>query len=451
MSSTALTFTSSATSARSASRSARSPPGRASHSRASGWRSLRPAGLRSVRASSTARRAVAIASSSGWSRRRPARRPATAVRWTLSGAPGSHRRRGWRRSPRTRNGRIGAATRTRARRAAWSVANAASRSAGSSDRENRRRDRRRYQVERSSMTPVDRPGRTVRVVVAEPLLGPRRETGHPRQDPAVERRDGRPAAAPRRRRRPAGEPGVGDEERVDVPQDEEPAAGLVGGVPAEQDVVVGPGPRVHPAHDVDAHPLGGLVELDRVAPALVHRPAVLAEERGVAEDRPERRLAAEHRAHREHRVEPVPELAREALGDEVGREPARPVVRVLAVVDRRERDDPGVEPGVADVADPAAPARRSPDRRSGPRPRTGGAACGPRSASQPSTARSRSSSRPPMTSTVPQAAAVVDRQGQAPVALLADHPVVHVQEPVELPLVAEPGIQRIPSTTSMIW
>ena len=33
--------------------------------------------------------------------------------------------------------------------------------------------------------------------------------------------------------------------------------------------------------------------------------------------------------------------------------------------------------------------------------------------------------------------AVVDRQGQAPVALLRDHPVVHVQEPVELPLVAE--------------
>src|SRR3990170_6689235 len=33
--------------------------------------------------------------------------------------------------------------------------------------------------------------------------------------------------------------------------------------------------------------------------------------------------------------------------------------------------------------------------------------------------------------------AVVDRQRQAPVALLADHPVVHVQEPVELPLVAE--------------
>ena len=35
------------------------------------------------------------------------------------------------------------------------------------------------------------------------------------------------------------------------------------------------------------------------------------------------------------------------------------------------------------------------------------------------------------------ARAVVDRQGQAPIALLADHPVMHVQEPVQLPLVTE--------------
>ena len=67
--------------------------------------------------------------------------------------------------------------------------------------------------------------------------------------------------------------------------------------------------------------------------------------------------------------------------------------------------------------------------------------CGvwPSKRSQPATARSRSSSRPPMTSTVPHVRAVVDRQRQAPVALLADHPVVHVPEPVELALVAEVG------------
>ena len=44
-----------------------------------------------------------------------------------------------------------------------------------------------------------------------------------------------------------------------------------------------------------------------------------------------------------------------------------------------------------------------------------------------------------MTSTVPARRAVVDRQREPPVALLADHPVVHVAQPVELALVAEVG------------
>ena len=61
MSSTAFTLTSSASSSSRASRSASSPPGRASHSRASGWRTLSPAWPRRVRTSSTARRVVAIA------------------------------------------------------------------------------------------------------------------------------------------------------------------------------------------------------------------------------------------------------------------------------------------------------------------------------------------------------------------------------------------------------
>ena len=65
--------------------------------------------------------------------------------------------------------------------------------------------------------------------------------------------------------------------------------------------------------------------------------------------------------------------------------------------------------------------------------------CGewPSNSSQPSTARSFSSSSLPMTSNVPQACAVVDRQRQAPVALLGDHPVVHVAQPVELAVQAE--------------
>ena len=67
--------------------------------------------------------------------------------------------------------------------------------------------------------------------------------------------------------------------------------------------------------------------------------------------------------------------------------------------------------------------------------------CGvwPSKRSQPSTARSRSSSRPPTTVERAARGAVVDRQRQAPVALLADHPVAHVAQPVELALVAEAG------------
>ena len=208
-------------------------------------------------------------------------------------------------------------------------------------------------------------------------------------------------------------------------------------MPAEQDVVLGPGAGEHPAHDVDAHPLGGLVEVDRVAPALVHRPAVLAEDAGVAEDRLERRLAAEDRRHREHRVEPVPELAREALGDEVGREPLRPVVR-------RPRGSGASR--TARCPRPATGCRRRAIRSTGS-PHDGQAIV---TASTYGPVRRVALERVPAldrplvellapADDVERAArlAVVDRQRQAPVALLADHPVVHVQEPVELALVAE--------------
>ena len=135
-------------------------------------------------------------------------------------------------------------------------------------------------------------------------------------------------------------------------------------MPAEEDVVLRPGVGEHPAHHVDAHPLGGLVELDGVAPALVHLAAVLAEDERVAEERLERGLAAQHGAHRQQRVEPVAELAGEALGHEVGREPAAPVLGVRAVVHRGERHDARVEPRIAHVGDARDRARRSRSSRS---------------------------------------------------------------------------------------
>ena len=40
-----------------------------------------------------------------------------------------------------------------------------------------------------------------------------------------------------------------------------------------------------------------------------------------------------------------------ALGDEVGREPLLPILVVAGVAHGRERDDPGIEPGISHVAD----------------------------------------------------------------------------------------------------
>ena len=260
------------------------------------------------------------------------------------------------------------------------------------------------------------------------------QPGHSRQDPAVER-----AAIGDRGSRlgglPAGLTGVRDEERVDVPQHQQPPARLVRGVPAEVDVVLGPGVGEHPAHHVRAHPLGGLVELDGVAPALVHLTAVFAVDQRIPEQRLERRLAAQHRAHGQQRVEPVAELAGEALGHEVGREPALPELGVFTVVQGRERHDPGVQPRVAHVSDaghgPAA-ARAADLHRVHVRPVRGVAL-----EFLPALDRQLGQLFAAANHGHDAALAVVDRQRQAPVALLADHPVVHVQQPVQLPFVAE--------------
>jgi hypothetical protein len=107
-------------------------------------------------------------------------------------------------------------------------------------------------------------------------------------------------------------------------------------------------------------------------------------------------------------------------------------------VERRERDDPGVEPGITDVLDPI-------DRLAAVR-------AGDLDLVDPWSMRGVALEPVPAldrallqllatTDHLDRAAgrAVVDRQRQPPVALLADHPVVHVAEPVELPLIAEIG------------
>src|SRR6266540_845141 len=150
ISSMALTLTSSRTRSSRASRSVSAIPGRPSHIRASGWRTFSPAVPRRVRARSTARRATDIDVSSAGSRSLVTSAAGHRVRWTESGAAGSIPVMRFVYIASDRNGRSGARTRARTTRAAWSEANAAARSAGSSLREKRRRDRRTYQLDRSS-------------------------------------------------------------------------------------------------------------------------------------------------------------------------------------------------------------------------------------------------------------------------------------------------------------
>ena len=110
--------------------------------------------------------------------------------------------------------------------------------------------------------------------------------------------------------------------------------------------------------------------------------------------------------------------------------------RLLAEVKRGERHDPGVQPGIADVPDAfdGTPTARAGDLH-GVDPRSMGGVVFERF---PALDRTGLQFLAAADHVHPAAgAAVVDRQRQPPVALLADHPVVHVAEPVELPLVAE--------------
>ena len=232
---------------------------------------------------------------------------------------------------------------------------------------------------------------------------------------------------------------IGDEEAVDVPQgDQELAAHFVGAVVAEEQIVLRLVGAVQPAHHVHAHFVGGLVELDGVAPGLVHLPSILGQQRGVAKAGQERRAVLHHRGHGQQAVEPVAKLAGKGLTDPVGRIPGAPVVRIAAVLQRAEGDDAGVQPGAAHVGDA----------------RNGSAAvrAGDLDRIYPRAVRRVSFQLLPAgDGPLPQLVLVADDlevtallafpdgQRQAPVALLGDHPVVHVAQPVQLPLQPEGG------------
>ena len=196
------------------------------------------------------------------------------------------------------------------------------------------------------------------------------------------------SSSPRRSAReilPVGLPAldvrVVDEELARVPEREQLALDLVRRPEAEEEVAVGRLRAVLPAHDVGAHAREGVRSVDRVPPRAVHLAARLVEHLLVAEHAPIRRAAGQRDRHEVLRVEPEPDLLAH-LRHPVGREPLLPV-RVVGEVgrrqplrracrvplgdvlgalpaERRERDDPGVEPDVADLRDPLAPPRRTP-------------------------------------------------------------------------------------------
>ena len=144
----------------------------------------------------------------------------------------------------------------------------------------------------------------------------------------------------------------------------------------------------------------------------------------------------ERRALGDHRVEPVAKLPGKALGDHVRREPFGPVLRVMPVAQRRERHDSGVEPGVADVLDA--------------RNRFPAVGAGDLDLVDPGPVRRVPGERlPALDRAIPEfgltaddvdvaaGRALIDGKRQSPVALLGDHPVVHVRQPVELAIQTE--------------
>ena len=201
------------------------------------------------------------------------------------------------------------------------------------------------------------------------------------------------------------------------------------------------GGHEHPAHDVGADRLGRLVEGDRVALALVHILTVLVAHRGIPEQGAGHRLVGHHRRHREQGVEPVAELAGERLGYEVRREPVAPVGAIRVPAQRRKANDSPVEPRIPDVGDPsrAATARGAGDLdRVHPGPVRGvpleGLPAGDRAIAQLVTTADH----------LPRLAVLADPDGQreAVVALLADHPVAHISQPVQLALLEADALRK---------
>ncbi len=145
-------------------------------------------------------------------------------------------------------------------------------------------------------------------------------------------------------------------------------------------------------------------------------------------------------AHRDEAVEPVPELARERFADPVRREPLVPEVPVRAVAQGGVSNAAGVQPWVAYIggARHRAAATRTRDLH--------GVHVGP-------VRRVTFELVPALDGTFAELVLVTDdlvmgalfvvadpdRQSQSPIALLGDHPILHIAQPIHLSRIAELG------------
>ena len=168
----------------------------------------------------------------------------------------------------------------------------------------------------------------------------------------------------------------------------------------------------------------------------MHRAPVLPQEHAIGEDIAEGGPALHNGTHGQKGVEPVPELEQEGLADEVGGEPFLPVLAVVTVAQCGKGHDARIQPGVAHIGDARdqGPALLAPDLHRVHPGAMGGmplkllpALNGP----LPQFLLAANDVEPATLLALP------DRQGQPPVALLGDHPVMHVAQPVHLPLEAE--------------
>ena len=117
--------------------------------------------------------------------------------------------------------------------------------------------------------------------------------------------------------------------------------------------------QIHPAHGIHAELFSRFFKPDSRAVGFVHRFALFVLNKAVSEQCAERLLVfcvvgfviAHHGRERQHRIEPVAELAGETFGDKIGRIPPLPVLTVCVVAHGAEWHDTRVEPRIANVGD----------------------------------------------------------------------------------------------------